>query len=984
MNKKHLLSIGILCLMSFGTFAQNVFKGTVVEQASGEGLPGVSVIIKGTSTGTSTDFDGNFEIMSDNDEIVLIFSYVGFKTVEQAALANQSFSISLEDDAQALNEVVVVGYGTARKKDLTGSVELMTEKTFNDGPTSNAAQLIQGKVAGVNITPGSGAPGSGNTIRIRGTGSLNITSNPLIVVDGVPLSDDNIGGSRNALNNINPNDIATITVLKDASSTAIYGSRAANGVILITTKKGRAGQDIKVSINTVTGVSTVNNYVDAMNADQYRTLINGVDAEKGTDYSSLLGNSSNHWQSLIYQNAINSDNSVSVSGSTKSVPWRISVGYTNTEGILKTDEFNRTTAKLNLNPSFLDNRLKFDINLNGSFIKNQFANTDAIGAAVQYDPTQAVYDPTSPYGGYSYWREDPTDPNSTRANLASTNPLALLNLKDDSSNANRFISNAKIDYQFKNFSELVATLNVGYDYSSGTGNIFTSNQMPDAREDYNGYESTYDNENINQLLDFYLNYNKDLDQNNTIGAMLGYSYQSFYFFTETQSVDKKTDPNNNIENHIIDKRRDVLASFFGRFNYSFSDKYLVTATVRADGSSKLNPDDRWGIFPSVALAWNMSNEEFLEDSDIVNNLKVRLGYGQVGNVNGLDSYQFLTRYQGSQNGANYGFGNQYYPTYRPEPINENLKWEVGNTINFGIDYGLYNSRVYGSLDIYSKTTTDLIASSTVDPFTNFGNEIIANIGDMRNRGVEFALNVVPVKTDNLEWTINTNITYNENEVTKMPTVQNVGGVAGGTGNFVQRHQEGYAPFSFYVYEQVYDENNKPIEGVFVDRNNDGAITEDDRYFYKDPYADVVIGINTNLTYKSWDFAFVSRLSLGNYTYNNVASDKGYAAFATQNPKTLNNLSTSYFDTNFQLNNPKTLVSDYFVTNSSFYKIDNITLGYTFPRSWMNDMSLRVYGAANNIAIISDYSGIDPEISGGIDNDFYPRPQVYSLGLSLNF
>jgi len=984
MTKKNLLSIGILCLISIGTFAQNVIKGTVVEQATGEGLPGVSVIIKGTSIGTSTDFDGNFELNSENEENILIFSYIGFKTIEQAVSNNEVLAIGLIDDAMALDEIVVVGYGTARKEDMTGSVELMTEKNFNEGPSTNAAQLIQGKVAGVSITPGTGAPGSGNTIRIRGTGSLSLSSNPLIVVDGVPLSDDSVGGSRNTLNNINPNDIASMTVLKDASSTAIYGSRAANGVILITTKKGKTDQEIKVTFNSVTGVSTVNNFVDVMNAQEYRSLINGIDADKGTNFSNLLGDTSTDWQSLIYQTAINSDNSISVSGSTKSIPWRVSVGYTNTEGILKTDEFERTTTKLSLNPKFLDDRLKFDINVNGSFIKNNFANTDAIGAAVQYDPTQAVYDATSPYAGYSYWRDNPSDPNSTRANLALTNPLALLNLKDDTSNVNRIITNAKVDYEFARLSDLVATLNVGYDEAVANGNVYVSNQMPDATDNYNGYESTYKNRNINKLLDFYLNYTKDLDDDNTLGAMLGYSYQSFYYFNETNSVDKKTNPNDNVENNIIDKSRDVLTSFFGRFNYGYKDKYLVTATLRADASSKLNPNDRWGYFPSVALAWNISNEDFLMDSEIVNNLKVRLGYGQVGNVNGLKSYQFLTRYKGSQTGASYGFGNQYYPTYRPEPINENLRWEVGNTINFGIDYSLYNSRVFGTLDIYSKVTQDLIASSTVDPFTNFGNKIDANIGDMKNTGIEFALNVVALRTENLEWTINANVTYNKNEVTKMPTTQNVGGVSGGTGNTVQRHQEGYAPFAFYVYEQVYDENHKPLEGVFVDRNKDGQITEDDKYFHKDPYADVLLGINTTLTYKEWDFAFVSRASIGNYTYNNVASDKGYTAFATQNAKTLNNLSTNYFDTNFQLNDTKTLLSDYYVTNSSFYKIDNITVGYTFPNSWFNDLSLRVYGAANNIVIVSDYDGIDPEISGGIDNNFYPRPQVYSLGLSLNF
>ncbi|MGB0777726.1 MAG: SusC/RagA family TonB-linked outer membrane protein [Flavobacteriaceae bacterium] len=983
MKNLQLIFFGMLFLISSSMFAQQTATGSVTDKTTGEPLPGVGILIKGTTKGGITDFEGGFVIDNVETGSTLIFSYMGFKT-QELVFDGSSLEVALEEDAAMLDEVLVVGYGTARKKDLTGSVELMTDKDFNEGPAANAAQLIQGKVAGVQISTGNGAPGAGQQIRIRGTGSLNVSSNPLIVVDGVPLSDNNVGGSRNVLNTINPNDIASMSILKDASSTAIYGSRAANGVILITTKKGKLDQELKVNFSSISGVSVVNNYVNSMTADEFSYVINEIDNARGSDFSSMLGGANTNWQEVIYQNAMNFDNNLSISGNLGSIPFRLSAGYTATEGVLKTDQFNRTTAKLNLTPSLLDDRLKFDINVNGSFIDNQFADNGAIGSAVIYDPTQPIYDETSPYGGFSYWRNDPSDPNSTRANLAAVNPLAMLELKDDSSKVNRIISNIKADYQFGFLPELTATVNAGYDYTSGTGSIFVSKDMPDARENWDGFESNYENSATNQLLDFYLNYVDNESENHDFGTMLGYSYQSF----ENESTSTVTkDPSNNpdlIDVPFIDKERSTLVSFFGRANYGYKDKYLVTATVRADASSKLNPDDRWGIFPSVALAWNLSNEDFLVESEVINNLKVRFGYGEVGNVNGLGNYGFLTRYTGNQSGAFYGFGDNYYPTYRPEEVNPNLRWEVGNTLNLGLDYSLFDSRVFGSIDVYNKRTQDLIATSIVDPFTNFANTISDNIGDMENKGVEVALNVIPVRTDSFEWTINANLSYNENTLTKLPNPQPTGGISGGTGNNVQRHEVGQTPFAFYVYEQVYDESQNPVEGVFVDRNKDGVITEEDKYFYKDPYADMVIGLNTNMTLGNFDFAFASRLSLGNYVYNNVASDKGFADRAVSTANTLNNLNQNFFETQFLINDTKTLLSDYYVQDASFYRIDNITLGYNLPADLIEGVGMRIYGSANNVLLVSEYEGLDPEIPGGIDNNFYPRPQIYSVGLNINF
>ena len=978
MNKKHLLSIGILCLMSFGAFAQNVFKGTVVEQASGEGLPGVSVIIKGTSTGTSTDFDGNFEIISSSDDIVLVFSYVGFKTVEQAALPNQNLNISLEDDSQALDEVVVVGYGTARKKDLTGSVAVAGVKDFNKGPVVSAPSLIQGKVAGVNVTTNGGAPGDGQSIRIRGTGSLSLSNDPLIVIDGVPMNDGGVGGSRNILNSVNPNDILSMTVLKDASSTAIFGSRAANGVIMITTKKGHLDQETKVTFNSSIASSKIMNKVSVLSTSQFTDLVNNIGSPAA---KARLGSANTDWQEEIYQEAISTENNVSVSGSLKAVPYRFSAGYTDANGVLKTDNMKRTTAKLTLTPKFFDDHLKVQVNANASFIKNNFGNRDAIGAAVGYDPTQAVYDENSKYAGYSTWINPST---GNKYNLAPTNPLALINLKDDNSDVNRLIANAKLDYKMHFLPELSAVLNVGIDASEGKGNAIVDPSMPASSSDFNGTKDTYTNKATNNLVDFYLNYNKDINDDNSFGVMGGYSYQKFSFDDLSVADAYFVDETQNTSLTEINKSQNVLVSFFGRANYNYKDRYLLTATLRADASSKLNPNDRWGYFPSAALAWNVTNEEFLSESKVVDNLKVRLGYGQVGNVNGLGDYQFLTRYSKSTNGASYQFGDSFYQTYRPEPINENLRWEVGSTLNAGIDYSILNGKIYGSLDVYNKITKDLIAPSTVDPFTNFGNKIDANIGDMENKGIEFVINAVPIRNENFKWTIGFNVAYNSNEITRMPDVQNVGGISGGTGNTVQRHEKGQPAFSYYVYQQVYDENNKPIEGVYVDRNGDGNITDLDRYFYKDPNADVTMGFNTDLNYKNWDLNIITRASIGNYAYNNTASAMSYEARATEND-ILSNLSSDYLNSGFQFITDTNLLSDYYVTDASFFKVDNITLGYTLPKfQSFEKLGLRFYGSVQNVLIITDYDGLDPEIQGGIDNNFYPRPRTFLLGLNANF
>ena len=971
MNKLLCTVMFFLCV-AFGYAQQITVKGTV-KDGSGQPLMGASVLVKGTSHGTAADFDGNFELKVDKG-VTLVVSSVGYKSREVAAKAG-TMNIVLQEDTQQLEDVVVIGYGAIKKKDLTGSVNLVTDKDFNKAPAVNADQLIQGKIAGVQMTSASGAPGEGQTIRVRGNGSLSLTSNPLIVIDGVPMNDGGVGGSRSIFNSINPEDIESMTVLKDASSTAIFGSRAANGVIMITTKKGKANQEMKISFNTSIALQDVNKYVDVMSADQYRQTVKGLN-NPATE--ALLGNANTNWQKEIYQVAPMSNSTLVLSGAYKSLPYRVSIGHSYADGVLRTDNFKRTNAKISLNPTFFDKSLKLELNANGTYMQNRFANKDAIGAAVEYDPTQSVFGGLAKYGGYHAW----VNPNNgSRYDLAPNNPMAMLKFLDDSSKVYRFIGNAKVDYTLPFFKDITASVNVGIDYSKGEGDKITDRRMPTSTPGFDGAKTTYTNKATNKLFDAYINYMKDIKETHNIGLMVGHSYQSFEFDDNSTDYSYFTNPGDNKEVPNINKSRNVLMSFFGRANYSYKNRYLFTATLRADASSKLNPDDRWGYFPSVALAWNVSNENFLKDNKTLNELKLRFGYGEVGNVNGLGDYLFLTNYTRSQDGASYQLGDSFYQTYRPGVTNKNLRWEVGNTLNAGIDFGFLDNLITGTLDVYRKQTKDLIAETTIDPFTNFKNRVNANVGDMENKGIELGLTVTPIRNieKNIRWSFNYNIAYNENKITRMPDDQPTGGISGGTGNRVQLHREGETPYSFFVYQQVYDAQGNPVENAFVDRNGNGKIDEGDRYLYKSPFAPVTMGFGTDLNYKNWDLNITTRANIGNYVYNNTQSRLDQFGEITANSGFLRNIKAN---SNFQRHNDQSWLSDYYLENASFFKLDNITLGYTFPHT--DKMYIRLYGTVQNVLTITKYSGLDPEVYGGIDNNFYPRPQTYLLGLNVNF
>ena len=961
----------LMLLVPSLALAQSTISGTVSESENGFPLPGVNVIISGSSSGTTTDFYGKYQLTANNGD-VLVFSYVGYTSQEVIFAGQAVLDVQLSEDASALDEIVLIGYGGVKKEDLTGAVDLITAKDFNQGPIVSAQQLISGKIAGVSVTSGSGAPGDGQTIRIRGNGSLGLSSNPLIVLDGIPLNDGGVGGSRNPLNLINPNDIESMVVLKDASATAIYGSRGANGVIIITSKKGKEG-GFKFNINASNTIHTAIDQVDVLSTEEFVGVINSTG---DTAYTDLLGASETNWQDEIYKDAIGKDFSFSALGSAFGVPMRASLGYTDHDGILRTDNFQRTTGSLNFSPSFLKEQLKVEVNLRGSVAKNTFADRGAIGSAVSFDPTQSPYDAGSQYGGYFTWIDAGT---GNQSNLAQTNPLALLNLRDDTSQVDRFIANIKVDYTLPFVEGLKATFNLGHDSSMSDGVTLVSDLIPTSDSTFNGSKNTYNQEATNQLLDVYLTYITSFNDAHNLTAVAGHSYQAFEF--DNTSYDSEAEEDGN-DFEFIDRSKNVLLSYFTRLNYDYQGKYLLTATLRADASSKLNPDDRWGYFPSLAAAWNLHKEGFMSDS-FFDELKLRAGYGEVGNVNGLGDYRFLTQYVGSQSTANYQFGSSFYQTYRPEPINTELRWEVGRTTNIGLDYAILDGKLSGSVNAYMKETKNLIASSTVDPFTNFGNRIDANIGDMENKGIELSFDYTPIQNENFEWSINYNISFNDNKVTRLPFDQAVGGISGGVGNNIQTHTEGQTPYSFLVYQQVYDASGAAIEGVYVDRNGDDIINDDDRYIKESPFADVIMGFNTNLKYKNWDLSVISRANFGNYAYNNVASNAVFSQAIGNSGGFLRNIHSDYLYTGFMDYTETSLLSDHYVQEASFFKIDNITLGYTLKDAY-KDTDIRFYGSAQNVLTVTNYEGLDPEIYGGIDNNFYPRPRSFVFGVNIDF
>ena len=1002
--RKKFLFLPTLCVfltLFFGAGAaqaQTTVTGKVTD-ATGAGVAGITVSVKGTQSATSTDNDGSFRVTAPAGARTLVITGSGFATQEVDINGRSVVDVSVATTSSNLNEVVVIGYGTARKKDLTGATTIVSSKDFQKGVVATPEQLILGKVAGVNIISNGGAPGAGSTIRIRGGASLAASNDPLIIIDGVQLAGGGIAGSANSLALINPNDIETFTILKDASAAAIYGSRASNGVIIITTKKGKSGK-AKINFNTQFSVGTMAKKVDVLSADEFRAFIK---ANGDASQIAQLGTASTDWQDQIYQDAIGNDNNISVSGALNGavkLPYRVSLGYLDQEGILRTGELKRFSGAVSLNPSFFSDHLKVDLNVKATNSRSRFANEGAIGTAVNFDPTQPVRTGFSRYGGYFEWL-DANSTNGLKA-LAPSNPVSLLMGREDRSNVDRSIGNIQLDYKFHFLPSLRANFNVGYDVAKGTGTIIVNDSVRsgymrdvdvnDVRK--GGSRNSYLQKIENKLMEAYLAYATDVRSiSSRIDITAGYGYYdniyrnfSYADYFLDGSKRKLSDPN-----FAFDVPRNTLISFYGRFNYTFKDKYILTANGRRDGSSRLNPDNRWINYYSGAVAWKISEENFLKNSSVISDLKLRGGYGITGQQDGISNYSYLANYTISNAAAQYQLGNTFYNMYRPTAYNANLTWEQTATANIALDFGFFNGRIAGSVDFYQKKTKDLLNQVNQSAGTNFAPIVLANVVNMENKGVEFQLNTQIVQKKDFTVDFGFNVTYNKNEITKLTFSedpdyegQRFGGRSGGTGGTILINSVGYNRGAFYVYKQVYDNAGKPIDNLFEDLNRDGQITEKDLYRYKSGNPDVFMGFNGNVGYKRWNAGFIARASFGNYAYNNVASGTGAVRNFLNPLGFLSNGSSNVLETGFKGDGDKYYSSDYYVQNASFLRVDNINLGYNFGKVFNNKADMRFNLSVQNAFVITKYKGADPEINGGIDNNFYPRPRTFVAGVNLDF
>ena len=1032
--------VAMLLVGTLTAFAQQVQVTGVVSDPTGEPVIGASILVVGTTSGTITDFDGNFSLYADKGATIKI-SYVGYKEMS-VIVDGKPLNIVLQEDSELLEDVVVIGYGVVKKNDATGSVTAIKPDDMNKGLVTSAQDMLSGKIAGVNVTPTSGTPGGAATIRIRGGSSLSASNDPLIVIDGLAMDNNGIQGVSNPLALVNPNDIETFTVLKDASATAIYGSRASNGVIIITTKKGAAGSKPKFSYEGNASMSNLMNRIETLSGDEIRAYALALGHnDKKTKY---LGNANTDWQDQIYRAAISTDHNFSVTGGAKNMPYRASLGYTYQDGIIKTSNMQRLTGSVNLSPTFLDKHLSFNLNAKGMYITNRFADGGVVGAALSMDPTMPVYstglaneqDLNDFFGGY-YQRTKPANYNDskwgvTKNDLSTANPVATLALKDDRSKAGSFVGNLEGDYKIHGFEDLRIHANFGADYSFGRQN--SENDVMSYQSHYYGWKGYTEKMKYNLQFNAYAQYYKDFSEDQHFDVMVGYEWQHFYNEGVSEGSGMYPTTNNDAAlagtkyNYAVNEwiSENYLVSFFGRANYTALNRYMITATFRADGSSRFSPENRWGLFPSVALGWKIKEEDFLRDINWLSDLKLRLGYGITGQQEiGQGDYPYLATYSVSKEHAYYpvgdgefyqaiddagtilydASGNKYYLSYRPGAYNTELTWEKTTTYNAGIDFGFLKNRITGAIDYYFRNTTDLINVVDVPAGTNFKNRVVSNVGSLRNTGVEFTLNAVAIDNKNFKWDLGANVTWNDNKITKLTTGEGddyyiaTGGISTGTGNTVQVHKVGYAASSFYVYqtEKGYTEAGQPFYFI-VDRNEDGVINVSDKYIYKDANADVTIGLQSKMQFYGFDFSFSFRANIGNYVYNDVlannlqwvesakvyqAQNGGYHGLPTIAYKTYwsEGMKSDGMYDQFGNKFSEWFMTDYFVENASFLLCDNITLGYTFNKP---AIKARIYATVQNPFIITGYKGLDPEVFGGIDNNIYPRSMTTLVGVSLQF
>uniref|UniRef100_UPI003FEEF919 SusC/RagA family TonB-linked outer membrane protein n=1 Tax=Prevotella sp. TaxID=59823 RepID=UPI003FEEF919 len=980
--KRSLLLVALFVIGCLQLMAQTrTIKGEVTDAQNGEALIGATVMVEGEKGGTVTDFDGNFSLQVSSSAKKIKVSYIGY--IDKVLSVSDNMKVKLESDSKALADVVVIGYGTARKSDLTGSVATVKSKDFNKGLVSSPEQLINGKVSGVQIMSNSGSASAGSTIRVRGGASLNASNDPLIVLDGVPLEQGGISGnSSNFLSMINPSDIESMTVLKDASSTAIYGSRASNGVIIITTKKGQQGA-VKVNFNTTNSLQTRAQMVDMLSRDEFVNVINqfGTDNQK-----SLLGTANTDWNDEVYRTAFGTDNNLSVSGSIdKWLPFRVSVGYYNQSGLVRKDNVERWTGNVVLTPSFFQDHLKLTINAKGTLNNNSFNNGGAVWAAATFNPTIPVYSGNDKYGGYN----EALDADGYPVNAGVRNPRGLVDLYDSKSKVSRFIGSMDVDYKVHFLPELKLHATVGADYAKGDGTVYVpayAAQSYNKDESLGGSDYKYGpQKNENRLLTLYANYAKYFeDIKSNVDLTAGYDYQ--YWKSTTPLYYTKSATGTNLSTVKASDYRHVMLSYYGRINYSFDGKYLLTATVRRDASSRFSKDTRWGTFPSVALGWTLTEEPWLKNQKVLSNLKLRASYGVTGQQEGIGNYNYLPVYTYSVTGAEAFINGQYINTYRPEAYVSDLKWETTTSWNFGLDFGFLDGRIGGAIDFYTRKTKDLLASVPTAAGTNFSKTILTNVGNVDSKGIEVSLNATPIQTKDWEWNLSYNFTWQNMKVKNLSLTKGGSQTNVKVGPSIDAYQfqvlsEGYEPYMFYVYHQLYDsKTGKPIEGAYADLNNDGEINESDLYRYHSPAPKYIMGLSTSLRYKQLTLGMSFRANIDNYVYNGMGMSTGAFETVSYNNSQLNNLNTSFLKTGFKT---RQYLSDYYVENASFLKLDNLSLSYNVGKinKWA---SLTVSAMVQNVFTITGYSGTDPEVPNGMDNSFYPRPRTYSVSLGLQF
>ncbi len=980
--KRSLLLVALFVIGCLQLMAQTrTIKGEVTDAQNGEALIGATVMVEGEKGGTVTDFDGNFSLQVSSSAKKIKVSYIGY--IDKVLSISDNMKVKLESDSKALADVVVIGYGTARKSDLTGSVATVKSKDFNKGLVSSPEQLINGKVSGVQIMSNSGSASAGSTIRVRGGASLNASNDPLIVLDGVPLEQGGISGnSSNFLSMINPSDIESMTVLKDASSTAIYGSRASNGVIIITTKKGQQGA-VKVNFNTTNSLQTRAQMVDMLSRDEFVNVINQFgDANQ----KSLLGTANTDWNDEVYRTAFGTDNNLSVSGSIdKWLPFRVSVGYYNQSGLVRKDNVERWTGNVVLTPSFFQDHLKLTINAKGTLNNNSFNNGGAVWAAATFNPTIPVYSGNDKYGGYN----EALDADGYPVNAGVRNPRGLVDLYDSKSKVSRFIGSMDVDYKVHFLPELKLHATVGADYAKGDGTIYVpayAAQSYNKDESLGGSDYKYGpQKNENRLLTLYANYAKYFeDIKSNVDLTAGYDYQ--YWKSTTPLYYTKSAAGTNLSTVKASDYRHVMLSYYGRINYSFDGKYLLTATVRRDASSRFSKDTRWGTFPSVALGWTLTEEPWLKNQKVLSNLKLRASYGVTGQQEGIGNYNYLPVYTYSVTGAEAFINGQYINTYRPEAYVSDLKWETTTSWNFGLDFGFLDGRIGGAIDFYTRKTKDLLASVPTAAGTNFSKTILTNVGNVDSKGIEVSLNATPIQTKDWEWNLSYNFTWQNMKVKNLSLIKGGSQTNVKVGPSIDAYQfqvlsEGYEPYMFYVYHQLYDsKTGKPIEGAYADLNNDGEINESDLYRYHSPAPKYIMGLSTSLRYKQLTLGMSFRANIDNYVYNGMGMSTGAFETVSYNNSQLNNLNTSFLKTGFKT---RQYLSDYYVENASFLKLDNLSLSYNVGKinKWA---SLTVSAMVQNVFTITGYSGTDPEVPNGMDNSFYPRPRTYSVSLGLQF